>query len=454
MSYSVAIWNGDDWEDALEQACYTGLKVGGIAWVSSILTAQLGRTGIEQSLRGTTDWVVKQMGAKTAAWLANGLRSGSNIYGAAAMNNVSKLLRGNIVTGVVTTLVLSSVDFGRLFNGKVSGAQVFKNVTTTASAVAGGTGGWFAGAAGGAAIGSAIPIVGTAAGGIIGGILGSLAGGTAASTTTSAVLDEFIEDDAKEMLQIVENVFTNLATDYLLNEDEAKEVLEIFKDRDIPDTLRNIYASSNRKKYAKDILIPLIEEKAKSRKVIQLPSNEDVMRQTGSIIDGLAAEDSQEDDSQQVEIVEIEKNIQSLDDIIWEYHNELNDDSSVYCGVGLLKILFSKREKAINSYAHPEWEKNDDIKTGPNGELVILVDITVFGGAGDGFYITEDELYAKPFLEDKFHIKLEDINDIWLSKTDKAIYINGKQLSYTHSELNQSMQIIVNCIETYIEQFT
>lgn len=143
MSYSFAIWNGEDWENALEQACYTGLKVGGISWVSSILTAQLGRTGIEQSLRSTTDWVVQKMGAKTAAWLANGLRNGSNIYGAAAMNNVSKLLRGNIVTGVVTTLVLSSADFGRLFNGKVSGAQVFKNVTTTASAVAGGTGGWW-----------------------------------------------------------------------------------------------------------------------------------------------------------------------------------------------------------------------------------------------------------------------------------------------------------------------
>jgi len=206
--------------------------------------------------------------------------------------NANVIQRGNIVTGVVTTLVLSSADFCRLFNGKVSGAQVFKNVTTTASAVAGGTGGWLAGAAGGAAVGSAIPVVGTAAGSIIGGVLGSLAGGTAASATTSAVLDEFIEDDAKEMLQIVENVFSNLAIDYLLNEDEAKEVIKRFKDRDIPDTLQNMYASSNRKKYAKDILIPLIEEQAKSRKIIQLPSNEDIMKQTGSIIDGLAANDS------------------------------------------------------------------------------------------------------------------------------------------------------------------
>ena len=133
------------------------------------------------------------MGPKAAAWLANGLRSGNNIYGIAAVNNVSKLLRGNIVTGVVVTLALSSVDFVRMFDGRVSGAQVFKNVTTTAASVAGGTGGWMGGAAAGAAIGSAFPIIGTAAGGIIGGILGGFAGGTAASTVASGVMDAFIE---------------------------------------------------------------------------------------------------------------------------------------------------------------------------------------------------------------------------------------------------------------------
>lgn len=289
MSYAVAIWSGEDWEVALEQACYTGLKVGGISWVSSILSAQLGRTGIEQSLRGTTDWVVKQMGAKTAAWLANGLRGGSNIYGAAAMNNVSKLLRGNIVTGVVTTLVLSSVDFGRLFSGKVSGAQVFKNVTTTASAVAGGTGGWMGGAALGASAGSVIPIIGTVVGGFIGGILGSLAGGSVAYATASSILDTFIEDDANEMLKIIEYVFSQVASDYLLTENEAESIIEKFKEMDIPSILRDMYASDNRKEFAYDFLIPLIKNEAKGRKVIRLPSTKDIMRKTGDIIDSLAA---------------------------------------------------------------------------------------------------------------------------------------------------------------------
>ncbi|MCP6122443.1 hypothetical protein NL373_28080, partial [Klebsiella pneumoniae] len=84
-----------------------------------------------------------------SAIIANAIRSGSDIYGAAAANYLSKALRGNVVTAIVTTTVLSSVDFYKLFKGRISGAQALKNVTVTATSVAGGTGGWMAGAAAG-----------------------------------------------------------------------------------------------------------------------------------------------------------------------------------------------------------------------------------------------------------------------------------------------------------------
>lgn len=292
LAFAVSIWNGDEWDEALKSSCCAGLKVGGVAWVSSILAAQLGRTGVEQGLRGTTDWVVEQMGSKAAAWLANGLRGGSSsIYGSAATSHVSKLLRGNIVTGVVTTLVISSVDFVRMFQGKVSGAQLFKNVASTASGVAGGTGGWMGGAAGGAAAGSVVPIIGTAAGGLIGGLLGAFAGGTVASAVAADILDEFIEDDANEMLSIVEKEFGRLAHDYLLNEEEAILVIDEFKDSDVSSFLQNMYASSNRGEYVRKNLRPVIEEIVKSRSFIHLPSNDEFVKGTTRLIETLIDED-------------------------------------------------------------------------------------------------------------------------------------------------------------------
>lgn len=288
ISFAVKLWSGDNYDIALKGACYDGLKVGGVAWISSVLTAQIGRTGLEQSLRGTSDLLVKQIGHKASAWIANGLRSGSSsIYGASAANYVSKLLRGNMVTGVVTTIVLSSADFVKLFDGRVSGAQVFKNVTTTAAGVAGGTGGWMSGAAAGAALGSAIPIVGTTVGGIIGGVIGSMAGGTAASAVASNVLDNFIEDDAKEMLSILEDVFSKLAFKHLLNEAEANSVIEKIQELDLSDFLQDMYASDKPRRFAKNTIKPMIKSVTRKRKKISLPSNEEIIEATGDLIEEL-----------------------------------------------------------------------------------------------------------------------------------------------------------------------
>ncbi|MDK4563979.1 hypothetical protein QG053_02735 [Kingella kingae] len=272
ISFARAMWAGEDMEIALKTACYEGIKVGGMAWVSSIAVAQLGRTATIQSLRPATDWVVNQMGSKAAAAIANTVRIGSKpIYGAAAINSASKLLRGNIVTGAVTVAVLSSADFYRMFQGRVSGAQVFKNVTNTTAGVAGGVGGWAGGAAAGAALGSFVPIIGTAAGGIIGGILGSLGGGVVASKASSAIMDNLIEDDAKEMQSILGESFTQLAEDYLLSQHEADLVLEHLQNKLSVDVLRDMYAASSSRAFANKLIEPIIEKVAKERPKILLP---------------------------------------------------------------------------------------------------------------------------------------------------------------------------------------
>ena len=56
------------------------------------------------------------------------------------------MLRGNAITGTVTIVALSSLDVINIFRGRISGGQLFKNVTNTASTVVGGTAGWVGGA--------------------------------------------------------------------------------------------------------------------------------------------------------------------------------------------------------------------------------------------------------------------------------------------------------------------
>jgi hypothetical protein len=248
------------------------------------VAAQLGRTGFEKGLRGATDLIVKQLGPKAAACLVNGLRSGGSIYGAAAMNHCSKLIRGNLATGIATTTLLSAVDFVRMFNGRMSGAQVFKNAAVTASGAACGTAGWLGGAAAGAAAGSVVPGVGTVIGGFVGGSIGAVGMGFAADKTARFVLDKFIEDDAKQMLVIMEQTFGDLCVEYLLTEEEGRAALEDLQGLDLADTLRDMYASDDQVAHARRVLEPLMQERAKARKQVTLPSSGDMSRETGLIL--------------------------------------------------------------------------------------------------------------------------------------------------------------------------
>lgn len=177
VSFALKTWNGEPFGKALDEACFEGLCVGGVAWLSSVLAAQVGRTSFEGAMRVGTDWVVKQMGPTLSAALANAFLGGSQIYGAAAANHASKLLRGNVATAIVVSGVLSVNDFSLLFSREISGVQAFKNLGKTASGVAGGSAGMWAGAAVGTAI---FPGVGTTVGGFVGGVVGGLGASFAA----------------------------------------------------------------------------------------------------------------------------------------------------------------------------------------------------------------------------------------------------------------------------------
>lgn len=274
VTFAVASWNGKSFEEALDDSVAAGLQTGGIAWASSVLVGQMTKAGINSMLVPYSDAVVQMIGPKASAQLVNAFRTGTNIYGGAAMKSASKLLRGNVVTGIATVAIMSAGDVVDIFRGRISGSQLIKNVVNTSAGVAGGGAGWMGGAAAGAAIGSAVPIIGTAAGGLIGGLAGAFFGSTAASKVSQAVTDQIIEDDAKEMVRILESVFPGVANEYILNKSETKQV----SDKLSGDDFKNMYASNSRKTFARDLLSKYAAQVVRGRKRIYLPSTQDYVR--------------------------------------------------------------------------------------------------------------------------------------------------------------------------------
>ena len=281
ITLAASMWNGEDFDKSLKYATYSGLKVGGTTLVVSVLASQLSKMGLNSAMVNGSEAIVAFLGPKASAVLANAFRSGSSIYGAAAMKSAAKLLRGNIITTGVTVVVLSAFDIADIFNGRLSGKQLFKNVTGTVATVAGGTGGWL----GGAALGSLIcPGIGS----VIGGILGSVVAGAASSAVTDAAMDAFIEDDAEEMVRIIEKVFTDLAADYLLSQSEAERISDRLKDKLDGDKLKDMYASNNHYRYAKEMLMPLIEAEVRKRKHIRAVTEDEMIISMKDVLEELA----------------------------------------------------------------------------------------------------------------------------------------------------------------------
>ena len=268
ITFATSIWNGEDTEGALENAALSGLKVGGVSFLTTVLTSQIARTSVVATVRGGTDILVSKMGTKATEYLAKALKGGTDIYGAEAMNNVSKLLAGNIIASTVSLVILSAGDIVDLFRNRISGAQFVKNVTTTGATIAGGGAGWGFGNTGGAAIGGWVggtiagpagAVKGAEVGAKIGGFTGSVIGGATAGTVTHSALDGMIEDDTVFMMRIAEQEFAAICEQYLLTENEVYLCLEMLKKRLDKKELKNIFSSSNRELYVQSIIMKCVD---------------------------------------------------------------------------------------------------------------------------------------------------------------------------------------------------
>lgn len=285
VTLATSIWNGEDIDTALKTATYSGLKVGGTAFVTSVMSSQLSKAGLNSALVGSSEAIVSFMGPKASAILINAFRTGKPIYGAAAMKSAAKLLRSNAITAGVTVVVLSSADVLNIFRGRISGKQLFKNLTSTLSTVGGGTGGWIAGATAGSAV---LPGIGT----VVGGLIGSIAGGTVAGKVNDAVVGKFIEDDADEMVKIIQGEFTKLAEDYLLNQKEAEKSVDKLSEKLDGSLLKDMFVSDDREEFARSILVPIIENETKKREHIGPVSEEVILDSLKIVLEEISEENN------------------------------------------------------------------------------------------------------------------------------------------------------------------
>ncbi|WP_301860536.1 hypothetical protein [uncultured Megasphaera sp.] len=266
--FAKAQWDGKDVSESIDAAVCAGLQAGGIAFATSVLSAQLTRTALNNAMMAPSIAIVKALPSSVRQTLVNALRNGPSIYGNAATKNLAKLMRSNIIAQAVVLTVLSAGDITNFFRGRISGRQLFKEVTTLASGL------------GGAAIGGAV-------GGLlgpVGSIAGAMIGGALSSTQMHKLMDHFIEDDAVALVDIIRKRLIVLAQQYLLTEEELELVVDALKEALVQEKLLEMYASNDREAFADAMLKAGIEETIRWRATIRMPSTELMIQGMGRVL--------------------------------------------------------------------------------------------------------------------------------------------------------------------------
>ena len=267
-NFAVNLWNGESLDTAIKESLLQGLQAGGTSFIISVLSSQVAKSGLNTAMIPASKVIVHAIGPKASAVIVNAFRpAGSAIYGAAAMQSAAKLLRGNVITSSVTFVVLEASDVADIIQGRISWKQLAKNASTTAVGLTGGALGYL----GGAAIGTAIlPGAGTVVG-----IIFSVASGWGANEGAKAIADLIAEDDATEMIRIIETQFPIIAEEYFLNEDEVDKSVSNLQTLISAEMLKQMFQYKDHETFARQLIEMAIDSVVAEREFVQLPSEEE-----------------------------------------------------------------------------------------------------------------------------------------------------------------------------------
>jgi len=187
---------------------------------------------------GNQEDLAKITASKIAPMLYNIVILGPRII----LRGVFNLMRANIITRLISVVVLLVFDIYNLSKKKISKNQFIINVMLAFSLLIGGTIGWTGGQR---AVNVVIEHVTLA---IIGGVIGAGVLGALFGWAVEKIISKFIKSDFHEMHEIYNKEFIKLCKKYKLNRVEMSNLLEVIVIQ--PYDLKTLFIRKNKESYA------------------------------------------------------------------------------------------------------------------------------------------------------------------------------------------------------------
>lgn len=271
-----------DINGAVQAGIAAGVQVFGLSFAQHMVVSQLSRTGLSNALMAPSQAVVGKLGFKASATIVNGLRALTGktaISGAAASNQLAKMLRGNAVSAAVTLAVFSVPETYKLFQGKASGAQYAQNMACLATSVAGGIAGATAAGIAAAKVGA---VAGTAVSpgvGTIVGLAGGMVGGTVGTVAAGVVGGILFEGDSASFGWYFNATVSCMAVEYLLDGREMDELLAVLdgvKPEEFKALMEETLPSQFQEAKVRAFLVPMFDEIVSRRERFALPTSRQI----------------------------------------------------------------------------------------------------------------------------------------------------------------------------------
>lgn len=281
VDYTVCIMNGMATDEAIKTAALNGVKTGGTVFVTTVIAGQISKTGVMNVFVPSSEALTKALGSEFSDAIIKAYGDGTSVLkGTAKTQAAAKILRNQVLIETITIVVLSADDVADLFAGRISKEQLIKNISLVTVEAVGGSVGYVAGSS----IGTYIaPGIGTN----VGGVVGSIVIGSAAGYAGEKIISIFYEDDADKMLAIIDDEFTTLSEEYLINEDEADTIIECLQEKLTGEVLKDMFASENQNEFARKLMEPLFETQVAKREKIKAPTEAEMRQELKESLNGV-----------------------------------------------------------------------------------------------------------------------------------------------------------------------
>ena len=168
------------------------------------------KLAIQKKKIGSANDIARLAAPKTAQMLYNAMRVGPRLI----LRSAFELLRANMITRVISVVVLLAIDKFNLFKGRISVKQFVINVTLALMLLVGGTAGWFLGSHALSLIMESLVLS------ILAGLIGAGILSAGLSFLVNRIIHLFVQDDTEDMLEIYNRCFADLCKEHGLTSDE------------------------------------------------------------------------------------------------------------------------------------------------------------------------------------------------------------------------------------------